>query len=61
VIAPTLHRGKFSNATYTFSIFISGPTSRYTTINVMIDNFGVASYFPISIAGQLQSFSGRCR
>jgi len=53
--------GKFSNATYTFSIFISGPTSRYTTINVMIDNFGVASYFPISIAGQLQSFSGRCR
>jgi hypothetical protein len=61
VSAPALQMGKFSNATYTFSIFISGPISRYTAINVMIDNFGVASYFPISIAGQLQSFSGQCQ
>lgn len=61
VNAPALHLGKFSNATYTFSILISGPIARYTAIDVVIDNFSLASYFPISIAGQLESFSGQCQ
>jgi hypothetical protein len=58
VNAPALRIGPYSSADYSFSILILGPIARYTAIDVS-DVAGTA-YFPVSIAGQLQTISGSC-
>jgi len=58
--APTLQLNPYSSANYVFSVVISGPIiARYTAMDVSSGPITVA-YFPVSIAGQLQTISGSC-
>jgi hypothetical protein len=57
--APTLQMSPYSSTNYTFSILILGPIARYTAIDLGNAAVSVA-YFPVSIAGQLQTISGSC-
>jgi hypothetical protein len=67
--APVLHLGTYSNSTYSFSILISGPIAKYTAVDTVLyaggpggsqENYDIVAYFPVSVSGQLQSFSGQC-
>jgi len=69
VNAPTLHLGTYMNTSYTFSILIRGPIANFTAIDptmfvgVQGQSQGytsIAAYFPVKIAGQIQSVSGLC-
>lgn len=61
--SPTLQMTPYSSINYSFSILISGPIARYTSIDgvIIVGNIVVGvSDFPVSVAGQLQTVSGSC-
>jgi hypothetical protein len=67
--APVVQMAPFSSANYRVSFLIMGPLAEYTaidpTLSVYVGGFqqglySIAAYFPVSIAGQLQSVSGGC-
>ena len=67
--APAIQLATYSNATYSFSMLISGPIATYTAIDPtlyaeapgsQLGTYAIANYFPLSISGQLQSISGSC-
>jgi hypothetical protein len=69
VNAPTLHLGTYMNTSYAFSILVRGPIANFTAIDptmfVSVQDQGqgytsIAAYFPVKIAGQIQSVSGLC-
>jgi hypothetical protein len=59
VDAPVLQLSPYSSANYSFSILIVGPIASYTAIDVS-SAVVILAYFPVSIAGQLQTISGSC-
>ena len=69
VNAPTLHLGTYMNTSYAFSILVRGPIANFTAIDpIMFVTVqgqnqwyaSIAAYFPVKIAGQVQSVSGLC-
>ena len=67
--APVVQMAPFSSSNYTLSFLIMGPLAEYTaidpTLSVYVGGFqqglySIAAYFPVSVAGQLQSVSGEC-
>jgi hypothetical protein len=70
VDAPAIQLGTYSNATYSFSMLISGPIASFTAIDPTLyaevsgsqqGLYAIAAYFPVSISGQLQTISGPCQ
>ena len=68
--APVIQLGTYSNATYSFSMLISGPIAGFTAIDPTLyaevsgsqqGLYAIAAYFPVSISGQLQTISGSCQ
>ncbi len=67
--APVLNLGTDSNSTYSVSLLISGPIANYTALQVFVYvdvhgyqqlGAGLATDFPVSISGKLQTISGPC-